>query len=248
MDRLYTFMISIIYACMNREKNLMESIRSWMGVKMISEYVVVDWSSGVPLYENDEMRLWVKRRRIRLVRVDGERHFSLSRAYNLGFRSSVKNKIIFKCDSDYKNIDASWMRLLSIDKNRELTSYFMIGHYIFCQPMTGLLIINKRHFEYYNENFNGWGIDDLDLHDRVMSKYKGLEKVIFFNVRDYIYHIPHGDKERMENYSEEFRDKHESRLANLKLCGSEFSVSKYETVHREGNYTIVKRVPSIKSL
>ena len=234
-------MITMLYGCMNRESNLMESLHSWIGVKEINEIVVVDWSSEKSLYDNVEMRVLVRKKKVRLIRVDGEEYYSLASSYNLAFNSSVKNKIVFKCDSDYKNIDASWIKYLVRNSGGYLDNYFIVGSHLFYKPLTGLLVVNKSDFLYYNENFEGWGMDDYDLHERIMDSKVGsdFQKVIFFDVKRYIYHLPHSDKDRTINYK--YKDMDTSRLRNRSLCGSKFVVSEFDTILKDNNYTVLKK-------
>lgn len=231
-------MISLVYACMNRENNLIESISSWIEEPYISEFIIVDWSSTIPLIENNYIKNLVYEKKIKLIRVDGEKVFSLSKAYNLAF-SIASHKIILKCDTDYKNINSSWMKHLVFDNN-QLNNYFITGDYLFSKSLTGFLLINKSDFVGYNENFEGWGYDDIDLYNRIQKNNIKLKQIIFFNIKDYIHHIPHSEQSRTENYA--IKNKLESLGNNKNKSNSHFCLSKYRTILSINYYQILERI------
>ena len=84
--------ISVFTACMNRESNLLISLKTWLQFDEIDEIIIVDWSSNNPLTLDHP--------KVKLIRVGGEEVWHLSRAYNLSCQFTSKNKIC-KLDSDY---------------------------------------------------------------------------------------------------------------------------------------------------
>jgi hypothetical protein len=241
-------MISIIYSCMNREKNLLSSLYSWVGSsKYITEIVVVDWSSYCPLIMNREIENLVSNKTIKLLRVEKETYFSLTKSYNLAFDNTLEsNKIVLKLDSDYELINNKWFDYLSFSANsNELNNYFIVGNYRFSKSLTGFLLINKKNFVYYNENFNGWGYDDQDLYIKVQEKNKTLDKVVFFDIKNYINHIEHTEQERIQNY--ENKDKEKSREKNKEI--SEINncrkISNYKIIEEKNNYIRMERILNV---
>ena len=71
-------MVSIVCAVMNRAPALRVALTSWRLQRDVTEIVIVDWNSEIPLAplvrEDD---------RIRIVRVDHEPRFHLAAAFNL---------------------------------------------------------------------------------------------------------------------------------------------------------------------
>lgn len=233
-------MISAVFSCMDRESNLIESIDSWMNIPSITEIIVVDWSSKKPLRDNNHIQQWLDKNTIKLYRVNKEKVFSLSKSYNLAF-SKVTQNIVLKLDCDYKNINSSWINLLSIDsKTNELKNYFLVGNYLFSKGLTGFLLVNKKDFQFYNENFTGWGYDDLDLYDRIHKSNKHLQSIIFFDILNYVYHLSHTNEERVMNY--EHKNMQQSHENNYNIRNLPFTVSKYFTTYESCNYSELERI------
>lgn len=243
-------MISTIYSCMNRNTNLIESLYSWIDChKYITDTVIVDWSSEKPLIEHKEISNFIDQNKIKLIRVEGEKYFSLSVSYNLAYNNtSSSNNIILKLDSDYKLLDSKWIDRLYIDsRTNELNNYFIVGDHRFAQSLTGFLLINKKHFSYYNENFIGWGYDDLDICKQIKKRHPSIDRVIFFNIKDYIQHIDHTDMERTRYYM--IKNKKESNIINKQLSQSKNNRvninNKFDIIDERSNYTIMKRVCNV---
>lgn len=234
-------MISVVFSVMNRENNLMDSLTSWLSVPyLLSEFIVIDWSSDIPLINNNTIKNWVDNQKIKLFRVENEKTFSLSKSYNLAIRYS-SNKIILKCDADYKSINYLWLKHLIFNDNMQLNNYFIIGNYCFSKSLTGFLLVNKIDFVGYNENFEGWGYDDIDLYNRIEKNNSNLQKIIFFNIQDYIYHIPHTEESRVINYS--IKDKKLSLRQNKNKIDTDFIISKYKTIKFISNYySVLERI------
>lgn len=84
---------------MNRHETLRTVLARWRAVANVSEIIVVDWSSNPPLRDVVE-HVADGDPRVRLIRVDGEEHWILSRAYNLAVRATSFDKIL-RTDCDY---------------------------------------------------------------------------------------------------------------------------------------------------
>lgn len=84
---------------MNRQETLRTVLRDWRAVDNVSEIVIVDWSSDPPLRDVVE-HVADGDPRVRLIRVDGEEKWILSRAYNLAVRATSFDKVI-RTDCDY---------------------------------------------------------------------------------------------------------------------------------------------------
>jgi len=200
---------------MNRVERLEQMLPTWAKIDKIKDIVVVDWSSQIPIIENKNIQKILEEfEKIKIVRVENEKFFHICKSNNIGFKfTNNENKILLKLDVDYVNIDESWINCLNLKEkngNLFLNHYFIVGSFRFYQSSSGFLLVNKAHFRNvkgYNENFtSGWGKDDGDLYGRIYRHQKTLEffeKIIFFNIEKYIYHIPHDDELRYCNYPPE---------------------------------------------
>ncbi|GAB0498150.1 hypothetical protein MMPV_009491 [Pyropia vietnamensis] len=90
---------SLIAACMNRQDTLRKVLPSWAAVKGVDEVVLVDWSSSPPLADVVADVL-PGEDRVRVIRVEGEAQWVLSRAYNLAAGASSRTNLL-RVDCDY---------------------------------------------------------------------------------------------------------------------------------------------------
>lgn len=209
---------------MNREQALEKMLPSWTKVNEIKDFIIVDWSSEKPIIENKIIKeQLLKYPNIKIIRVEGEKYFYRCLAWNLAFQNTnIENKILLKLDVDYLNINHSWIDSLNLTSDKTLNNYFLTGCDNFMRYSFGFLLVNKYNFKQgYNENMEPvWGFEDHDLYSRIRKEniYKtyehpdikntqpwdGLNHIYFFNIKDYIYHIPHSEEKRFENlkYSE----------------------------------------------
>ncbi len=208
--------ISIVCSCMNRSKSLKACIGSWLLHKRINEILIVDWSSS-PQLKLDNLDP-----RIRIVRVDGEKYFNLGKAYNLGIKLAKSSKII-KMDSDYFiNPYYDFIGELPLPKSTFYTGDFELKQYDgdmgFFRYTNGWLYIEKEDFLRvggYREDLDGYGIDDSDLYQRLIQS--GLIRgKLNLHLIPLLFHVPHNDKVRVENY--ENKNLVESGEHNLNIC------------------------------
>ena len=236
-------MISAIFSCMNREYNLAKGLPSWLKYEEIGDIVIVDWSSKTPLLDNEFLcGLMDNDPRIKLVRVSGEKVFNLAKSYNLAFKfTDPENKILLKLDCDYLSLNRGWADNLEL-KGGELNKFFVTGIEHGTSPhFCGLMLINKKDFLGYNENFQGWGYDDNDLYKRLQGRvdqrtFGGTPVHVRppTQVYDYVHHFPHGDDLRVENY--EIKDREESHRYNESRSGSYWTPKIYRILKRESQY------------
>lgn len=90
---------SLIAACRNRQEILRKVLPTWAAVKGVDELVLVDWSSSPPLADVVADVL-LGERRVRVIRVEGEAQWVLSRAYNLAARAATRADLL-RVDCDY---------------------------------------------------------------------------------------------------------------------------------------------------
>jgi glycosyltransferase involved in cell wall biosynthesis len=188
--------VSIVCACMNREDTLKVTLTSWLKFKEVGEIIIVDWSSKNSLewvLDLDE--------RVKLIRVNEQLYFNISKAYNLAIDNATKDYIL-KMDTDY--LLNPYYNFFELHAKPE-TNYYTgdwsgsEGNPIF-KYLNGLIYIKKSNLlavNGYNENFEGYGWDDTDLYYILNSKG---EKRLYINHDYSIMHIAHPDTTRTENY------------------------------------------------
>ena len=86
---------SIITATMDRNDILNDSLINWTKYDSINEIIIVDWSSKSPFELKN-----IKDDRINIYRVNGEREWVLSHAFNLS-ASLANGDVLIKMDVDY---------------------------------------------------------------------------------------------------------------------------------------------------
>ena len=190
---------------MNRHDRVNLCIESWLRWDMCDDIVVVDWSSSPPVesISNDKLTM---------LRVDNEKYFSLAKAYNKGI-AACRNDVVVKIDIDYVLLDVKKMTYLV--KENDFDTHFVHGGGHGANYM-GFCVFNKKHNIRYNEQFQGYGFDDQDLYRRLQDIGIKKQKKIA-NLKDIIYHIPHGNALRVANYQDKYicnSTKQNKKIAN----------------------------------
>lgn len=268
-------MMSCIVSVMNRTPQLEQMLPSWTQVKEINDFVIVDWSSDIPIIENYIVQQQMEKyKNIKIIRVEGEEHFYRCLTWNLASKY-IKNKIILKLDADSINVDASWIQYLKFH-NSALDRYYLIGMNFFYRDSSGFLLVNKEDFEAvngYNENLlPTWGGDDIDLNlrlDDYLSKkysldqygifeFKNSRRLIFFDIKRYIYNIRHSDKERISYLQGKYpleegdiRDKmHDYSNVNkdIAIKQKEWKHKTYNIISESDNYIKLERLKTSEKL
>lgn len=170
---------SIVTAARNRTAQLRSTAASISRFGTHSEHLIVDWSSNPPITVDD----LPTDPRVRLVRVEGERFWWLSRAYNRGFREAA-HPWILKADADalleepfFNGFDASAATLqlrhlpggLAGQGNlNDLTRLATAGAKQKKGGSMGLFAVEVaalRSVGGFNPWLVGWGFDDIDLYE-----------------------------------------------------------------------------------
>ncbi|WP_016954662.1 glycosyltransferase family 2 protein [Catenovulum agarivorans] len=187
---------SIVTACMNRNAGLVEGLRSWLKLK-VDEIIVVDWSSIEAVTDTLELN-GINDERIKIIRVESESFWDLTRAFNLGFSFVTSEKII-KVDAEV-TISPDFL-----DKHQIQNGMYYRGDWekVACQTQ---IYVNGFFFLYtadlraingFNEYIDLYGYDDLDIYQRLEG---GVLNLIPKQVTEqYIFHIEHNDNERVIN-------------------------------------------------
>ena len=205
--------LSLVVALKNRFKMLKISVQSWIQQPEIKEIVIVNWSSD----DFDHQYLVNLDPRIRIVDVLNQKYYHVSKAINTAMKSASCDHIL-KVDVDhifnpFHNL-SEWLNL-NWD-NEFLTGYWrqnvLDNHIGFIENLHGLIAISKENYFKsggYNEKMTGWGWEDCDIYNRLMSELKLKRRYIYLNSKNVpVYHNPHSDTIRVMNY--EIKDKIES--------------------------------------
>ncbi len=198
--------VSVIIAAKNRTENLLQVLDSWHNIDLVTEIIIVDYSSDIPL----DMKDYDK---VKLFRVDDEPYFNLGKAYNLAFDFSVGD-IIIKVDADYKLIDSNWLNIYL--KNGLCHNYFIRSDYNFSRHTSGFFMIHRGDYAYFREDLNGYGYDEIDLYNRIKKSNPDITEVVWFDIDNAIYHIPHDEDSRTNSYIEQ--NTGSSELNNRYMC------------------------------
>ena len=190
-------MVSLICACKNRNKPLRISLASWLLLKEISEIIIVDWSSDEPIEELTKID-----KRIKVIRVDGEKYFNQPQPLNLASKL-ITSEYLLKVDCDHIfNPYFNFFENHKILKNEFVTGLNMSANDNFLYPLWGLLYVRSDYFRKvggYNENMGKYyAVEDDELSLRLISLGLILKPI---NIHKFTaLHIPHSDKKRVENF------------------------------------------------
>jgi hypothetical protein len=184
--------VSLVTCCMNRNGNLLKALHTWLKHNDILEIIIVDWSSTYPVYTFLKDQSIIDDR-IKIVRVNNEKKWVLSFAFNVGFRMA-KHKNILKTDADII-INKDFFK-----KNILRKKNFIAGDWRKAskgqEHINGFFYIKKSHLlevKGFNEYITSYGWDDDDLYNRLDES--GLARVCV-NLKT-VYHIPHDDALRV---------------------------------------------------
>jgi glycosyltransferase involved in cell wall biosynthesis len=203
--------VTLITTCMNREKFLLQSYKTWLDYGF-SNIVVVDWSSDVPLQKNEDLNKSVK-----IIRIDGQEKFDGSKARNVG-SEFVTTKYVMFIDSDIRIV-----RDLNISN---VENCFFRGGLPSDVNSSGTFFVEFSHFKKvkgFNETLSGWGYEDIDLYSRFMDI--GLRERVF--AIDSLIHIHHEDVLRTKYRNKEGESMDESLKRNVNISNKSRPKSPY---------------------
>ena len=206
--------VSLVAVCMGRPDTLRKTAQAWLNVRDVDEVILVDWSSKQPL--EPVVRSLPQGQRIKVIRVEGEPAWVLSRAYNLAVNASNHENII-RTDCDYRlepNFVEAHRALMNSDKQskaaEQMTSkdakgrgFYYSGNYNNARNenevhLNGAVFIRRKDFVDiggYDERIQTYGWDDEDLYNRLGAH--GLQKQ---NISyDHVSHVKHGDGARAQS-------------------------------------------------
>jgi len=195
--------VSMVAACRGRPVTLRKTAVDWLNVDGVDEIVLVDWASESKL--EPVVRALPGGSRIKVIRVEDESKWILSRAFNLAVNASTRSHIL-RTDCDY-SISESFLSahpLTTRGKNNSSSSqrFFYAGNWMNAATdnqvhLNGALFVNRADFLSvggYDERIQTYGWDDEDLYQRMVKA--GIERR---NISyEYVKHMAHGDSERAQ--------------------------------------------------
>lgn len=180
--------ISVIVTCKGRLHHLKQTLPLLVDAGP-EEIIVVDYDCP------DGTADWVEGEysSVSTIRVKNERHFSLSRARNIGARAARQEWLCF-IDADIKVQRGFFSWFESVGHPR--CFYRIWGNQTDVhKELWGTCFISKEAFKKirgYDETFGGWGGEDVDFYDRLKMANYAEDSL----AADYLEVIFHGDDER----------------------------------------------------
>lgn len=197
--------VSLAAVCMGRHDTVKKTAPAWLAVEGVKEIVVVDWSSDPPL--EPTIRSIPGGERIKIIRVNSEPRWVLSRAYNLAINATRYSHII-RTDCDY-HIDPGFVKAHSgimeetSEEAKKRGKHYFAGNYNLARNenevhLNGAVFIKRKDFldvGGYDERIQTYGWDDEDLYQRLGTA--GFEKL---NISyDHVSHVSHDNTGRAQS-------------------------------------------------
>ncbi|KAA8497079.1 hypothetical protein FVE85_0808 [Porphyridium purpureum] len=246
---------SIVAACQNKIGRVPLVVKNWMLIEGVSEIVLVDWGSSehlagvlqrssVPLGHANATSPCV-----RVVRVDAEDSWVLSRAYNLA-ASLARYENLLRLDCDHVASEKI------LHAHPLSTSTFYTGDWSSARNpnevhLNGAMIVRLADFAAiggYDERIQTYGWDDEELYGRLRAKRKLERKT--FNY-DLIAHLPHGDSDRGQKgirFVQAEVDLNRILLDKLPSWGANIAHMSVYQADANGALVATQRAPSLFSL
>lgn len=174
--------VSIVTVVMNRLPHLLITAPRISGCRGHQEHLILDWSSDPPI----QRRALPQDDRVRLLRVEGESSWSLTRAYNFAIRMA-RGPLILKLDADcwLSQEDPSWLTLEPGTYRRSASG----------GGLNGIVLVRREDVlgcGGFHEGLQGYGHDDKDLYAR-LDRFL----VCRFLPSGPLHTLEHGDSERI---------------------------------------------------
>ncbi len=212
--------ISLITALKNRNESLEVSLKSWISLPEIKEIIIVDWTSSAPV---KEVIGSVGASHIRLIRVEGQKDWILSKAFNLASHFVRYNQLL-KTDADVR-INKDFFRQHRLKKGQYFCGNWMQGRDENEKHLNGTVFLFTKDFLHvngYNEFITSYGWDDNDLYDRLSDT--GLNR---FDIRlDTLSHIPHESRTSFQVRTRFLKNIPDSERANINILLNRFICSR----------------------
>lgn len=150
--------VSVICACKNRYNALRVSLSSWLAFEEIKEVIIVDWNSDEPINHLSKLD-----KRIKIIRVEGEKYFNQPQPLNLA-ASIATGDYILKLDCDY-----------IINPYFEFFEHYKIDENSF---LCGQDDYECKH-EYWDENLKGYAVNFNQMDVGELMRYSHTYSPLF---------------------------------------------------------------------
>lgn len=202
------YLVSFIIPVMGRLEHLKLSLESVLKQPK-SQVILVDYSCPENSARWAEETFQEKYPNLKTIRCSYEKYFNLSKARNIGaWRAKGEFLCFLDCDMVLsENFIESCLPYLDGESFVGFEKDSENGY-------GGTIMVPAEVFKEiggYDEELGGWGYEDTDFRDKVK---RILLKTPIPN--KLAYHIPHGDKERTQNYEE--KNRWTSWAANKQKC------------------------------
>jgi hypothetical protein len=204
--------VSVVTCCMDRNSNLVKSVKSWTGIKGVNEIVVIDWNSVVPVSQTLKLN-GIKDDRIKIYRVHNVRFWVASWAKTFGYEVSSFDKILF-VDADDQIDDPHFLK-----KHPLPNSVFYggtRGKQYGGKHLYGMHYVHKSSLERIggqHQYITTYGYEDTDLFNRLAKS--GLKRKNF-NL-DKVQHLTNNDDEIQRTVNQLIGNKYFARRLNMKV-------------------------------
>ena len=251
LDRITPAKLSVVCGVKNRLPHLEQALPTWLACPQIDEVVIVDWDSTPPL----QGPLFADPR-IRLVRVNHQPHWVLTKCFNLGLLMATGD-VILKLDGDnllepdfFANHPLDTRSFYSLDGS--LFAPDKLGESHEAIHLWGVLYADALHFKSiggYDERIVTYGWDDSDVIARLTKL--GLERR-FLDIEK-IHHIHHSNGSRLEHSpmtmmsltpTEAFRQSDVERACLVKSIFANKDAAEadpWSAAHRRATWRITKK-------
>lgn len=191
--------VAIVAACKGRHVALGKVLPSWLSARGVTEVLLIDWASQPPLHG-------LVNRRVRVVRVENEDAWVMTRAYNLAV-AMAKAEWVVRVDCDCRLKEGVVERHLGREGSTGLynptPSGFWGGHWERARDesemhLSGVTIVRRVDFLRvggYDERIQTFGWEDQDLFARLEKS--GLKRYALDY--DHLEHVPHAGELRMQS-------------------------------------------------
>jgi len=202
---------TVFIPCMNREKNLIQSLETWLCQTYPNiQIVIIDYSSEILLEESirticDSVKKEFSNKPdsdadVVLLRINNQKHFNICHAYNYAIKRTETDIVSFACADS-----VPWNFYIETCVN-------LLSKNNFTQIHWGLQTIMKDNWSKLNghqEFIVGWGAEDDDFRTRAILM--GLEAIILPSKM--VFQIPH--KHENKGTYRQIKDISESSLTNM---------------------------------
>mmetsp|Transcript_18923 Transcript_18923/g.31047 ORF Transcript_18923/g.31047 Transcript_18923/m.31047 type:complete len:672 (+) Transcript_18923:120-2135(+) len=189
--------VCVVVATMDRNAQVLSALENWLSFpsSQLNEIIVVDWSSSVPFsQELLQTRVLNEENRVRVLRIEGQRSWMLSLAYNAGIRL-CRREYVLKLDAE-SHLNNSFFDVNVLPPNTFKTGDWRLARDENELHLNGIVYIRRADFALvngYDERIQTYGWDDTNLYERLVAANISLEHIR----PEYVKHVEHSNALRI---------------------------------------------------